>query len=223
MNWLIAYLAWGMATSPLPIVALALVMLGKRPLQTSVSYTSAWAANMAVGISVGCLAAHGVARVGISAGEKRVVGHVLVALGVVLIAYGLFMLWRTRGRPSDSESVVRFLERAQNAGPREVAVLASVAGLLNLTNYPYFIGIGLLVERDQSAPALVLITFATFVASSTFLITIAIMMAFGDRITPRLERGRAALLKHSGAVLPGVLLTAGAMVLLLGLSDSGVI
>ena len=222
---LTAYLAWGIATSPLPIAGVAVMLLSDQAKRTATAFTATWWACQLLAISVFSVIAHYLLNLHVSADERRDLAISLLVLGAIMAGAGVALALRSRWRPRpDAGAHTRsFLTRAQAAGTREAMGMAVATSLFNITNVPYWVSIGLLIERSHAdlAAKTGIVVLTSLVASSTFLVITAVVMLTGARFQARLEWGRDELVKHSGGVVPGVLLVSGLVLVVLAGFDLG--
>lgn len=222
---LVLYLGWGIATSPLPLAGLAVMLLSDRARRTATVFTGVWFACQLVAIGVFTAAAHLLVRLDLSSRTKHDVAVAMLVVAAVMIVAGVALMVRERRhpKPSTGASTREFLQRAGNAGAREAAGMAFATAVLNITNVPYWAAIGLVIERSHAGigERSALVLMAAVAASSTFLLATVMLFALGSRLTPALRWCRDTLVKHSGSVVPGLLIMSGTVIGLLAASDLG--
>lgn len=222
---LCAWMGWGLATSPLPLAALGVMLLNNNPARAALSFTATWFTCQLVAIAV-CVPMVGLLLgIEFTTHEKSVVGYVGVILGS-LMTIGAVIAW-IRSRHSDSTSgadkSAAFLNRAATATPRQAAQLGFIFGLLNITNVAYWLATALFIHRgelDLAGEATAVLVTA-LVASSTFIMVSLLALIFRRQLTPWLNKGKQFVLKHSGSIVPGILLTAGLALIAIGTKDLG--
>ena len=222
---LTAYLAWGIATSPLPIAGVAVMLLSERAKRTATAFTAAWWMCQLVAISVFAVVAHYLLAMHVTTDERRALATALAVLGVAMVFAGVVaVLWeRWRPNPNSGAHTRAFLARAQVAGPRDAVGMALATSLFNITNLPYWVSIGLLIERSHAelATKVAVVLITSLVASSTFLVITAAVLLTGNRLAHRLESGRDFLVRHSGGVVPSFLIISGLVLIVLAGMDLG--
>lgn len=220
-----AYLAWGLATSPMPIAALLVMLLAKDPRRTSTSFTVTWLALQFLAISAFAFAARTFIHVDPTKGEAHRTGTWMIGVGIAcFVMAGALALWnRSHPNPSRGKSTRKFLDAAQNAGPKDAAYLALLMAIVNITNLPYWIGMGLMLERAHLSwpDRFSIIVICSIVASLTFIvITVAAALA-EDRVKKLAAWGKDKLTKNSSAAAPFFAITCGIIFCFLGASDLG--
>lgn len=218
-------MGWGLATSPLPLAALGVMLLNNNPGRAAVSFTGTWFACQLFAIALCVPLIHLLLGIQFTASEKSVVGYAGVILGT-LITVGAVIAW-LRGRRTDATSgqdkTAAFLQRAETATPREAAQLGFIFGLLNPSNIAYWLAAALFIHRGKldGADEAIAVLVTALVASSTFIVVSLLTLIFRRQLTPWLNRGKQFVLKHSGSVVPGILLMAGLTLLAVGTRDLG--
>ena len=222
---LVVYLGWGIATSPLPLAGLAVMLLSDRARRTATVFTAVWLACQVVAIGLFTAGAGALAHLDISTRLKRDIAFGLMIVAAAMIVAAVVMMLRQRRHPDPSSGAATraFLAKAEHAGAREAAGMAFATAALNVTNVPYWAGIGLLIQhaRVPLGETAALVLLGAVSASLTFLLATILMFAVGSRVTPLLRWVRDELVRHSGSVVPGFLLISGAVLGLLAASDLG--
>lgn len=222
---LTSYLAWGIATSPLPLAGLAVILLARNPGKAAGVFTAAWFCCQLVALSVFAFASHQLVRIQVGAEEKQTIAYLLLGTGAVMLLAGLAIGYRDRRHPNprNGQRTRDFLRRAEHAGPADAVKLAVLTALLNITNVPYWVAIGLIIERSKvdGLDRISLIVSASLVASVTFIVITAVVLMTGDRSKALLAKGRDFVLRHSSSVVPGFLIGSSIGLFLVAADDLG--
>ena len=222
---LTSYLAWGIATSPLPLAGLAVILLARNPGKSAGVFTAAWFCCQLVALSVFAFASHQLVRIQVGAEEKQTIAYLLLGTGAVMLLAGLAIGYRDRRHPNprNGQRTRDFLRRAEHAGPADAVKLAVLTALLNITNVPYWVAIGLIIERSKvdGLDRISLIVSASLVASVTFIVITAVVLMTGDRSKALLAKGRDFVLRHSSSVVPGFLIGSSIGLFLVAADDLG--
>ena len=118
---LTSYLAWGIATSPLPLAGLAVILLARNPGKAAGVFTTAWFCCQLVALSLFAFASHQLVRIQVGAEEKQTLAYLLLGTGAVMLLAGLAIGYRDRRHPNprNGERTRDFLRRAEHAGPAD--------------------------------------------------------------------------------------------------------
>lgn len=220
-----AYLGWGIATSPLPIAGLLVMLLSKQARATAWAFTITWLACQLMAITAFTMLARALASIRITTSEKDDIAGLMLAVGAAMVVAGAVMVVKQRRHP-DPNSGGRtrdFLDSAAEAGPRQAAGIAVTTAVLNITNVPYWIAIGLMIHRSRLPidDRALLVVLSAIAASLTFILATLAVVLLGERAERALAWGRKTLVKHAGSVVPSFLLMSGACVGLLAAYDLG--
>lgn len=204
-------LALVIAVSPIPVLAVILMLLTERSTLNASALLVGWALALA-------LIAGGVAALGIGsgeAGEDPSTGVVIAqfALAAVLVAAAV-RRWRMHRRGVGESSRARWIARLRSVGPAGALALGFGLIALNPKDGLLTVAAGArLAEADPGAGA-ALAALGVFVAasSSTIAAPIAAELALGDRAESLLERSRAWLERNGNAAVAVVLLVLGLLV-----------
>ncbi|CAB4345435.1 unannotated protein [freshwater metagenome] len=208
-------LAAVIAISPVPILAVIMMLLTDRERANPLAFLAGWVCILTV-LVVGALLS-GIDSV--STTPSKTVAVIFVAVGVALIALAIHE-WRLRprhGEPHRIEPWMKFLHTV--TPPRAFAlgiglVIVAVKDLLSAVQA------GAVIHGD-SLPAgqeIVAIAFFVVVSSLLILIPIAVAASFGERALPTLHRWRNWLERHGRLVLACLFALIALLLLLQGLS-----
>ena len=191
-------LAVGVAFSPLPILALLLMLLSEHEIANARAFVIGWTGTLAALATAALLT-------GLSfhtSDPSRAVRAAEIATGVVLLAAAA-VLWR-RGRGSQ-ERASRWLRAFDGITPLRAGALASALALFNVKDTALSVGAGTVVSdaaltTGQNALALAIFTA---IASVTILVPFAVASVSGERAVPTL-RSWHAWFERNGTVLVAV-------------------
>lgn len=208
--------AVGVALSPLPIMAVTVLLMSPRARSTTPPFLLGWMAAIATALIVFA------AISGMSSGNGEA-GKV-VAVVKLLLGGGLLFLarkeWRARPRRGETAKAPRWLQRVEEMGP--VAAGASGFGIfaVNPKNLTVGVAAGVLLGSMELpvASAVTVIGIYVLIAASTVLVPTVAYFAMQDRIRPWLEEVRDWLTQNNAVVMAVVLLVIGAVMVGKGLS-----
>jgi Sap, sulfolipid-1-addressing protein len=203
-------LAVVIAVSPIPVLAVILMLLTERSTVNSAALLAGWA--LALAVIAGCVAALGLGSS--ESGEDPGTGLIVAqfALAALLLA-GAVRRWRMHSRGRGSRAS-RWLDRLGSVGPAGALALGFGLIALNPKDGLLTVAAGArLAEGDPGAGAAAG-ALAVFVATSsgTIAAPIAAELALGDRAEPILKRSRAWLERNGNAAVAAVLLVLGVLV-----------
>jgi hypothetical protein len=201
------------ALSPITVIPAVLVLQAPRPRPSGLAFLAGWVLGIAA-LTALSVAASGLLG-GLDKSPPRWSSWLRVVFGAALIVYGIFR-WLTRHGHTESPGWMRSFgtikpPRAALTG----AALAIVRPDVALICVPAGLGIGtsgLGLGGDWLAAA-----FFVAVAASSVAIPILAYAAAGERLDPTLARVKDWMDKSNAALLAGILVVIGAMVLYHGI------
>jgi len=208
-------LAAVIAISPVPILAVIMMLLTDRERANPLAFLAGWICILTLLVVAALLS--GVDSV--STTPSRTVAVIFVVVGLALIALAIHE-WRLRpkrGEPHRIEPWMKFLHTV--TPPRAFAlgvglVIVAVKDLLSAVQA------GALIHGDSLAlgQQVVAVVFFVLVSSVLIIIPIAVAAAFGERALPTLHRWRHWLERHGRLVLACLFGLIALLLLLQGLS-----
>lgn len=206
--------AVGIAASPIPIVAVIMMLFSPRPRVNSAVFTSTWVLGIAAIVSV----TTAVPGLGADA-ESRSTGR-----GVLRIAIGVVFLllavrnWRRRPAAGEEPSTPPWLRPDAATGLRAAVALGVVLSVLNPKDLALAASGGAAIGAEDLAPAAAAgaVVVFTLVAVSTVVLPVVVYAIAGDRAASPLDRSRSWLLRHNAAVLAVIWLLLGVVFLVEG-------
>jgi hypothetical protein len=202
------------ALSPITVIPAVLVLQAPRPRPTGLAFLAGWVLGIAALTAVS-VAASGLLG-GLDKSPPRWSSWLRVAFGSALIVYGIFR-WFTRHSHTESPAWMRSFATIKPARAALTgAALAVVRPDVALICVPAGLGIGtsgLGLAGDWLAAA-----FFVAVAASSVAIPILAYAGAGARLDPTLARVKDWMDRNNAALLAGILVVIGAMVLYHGVN-----
>lgn len=204
-------IAVAVAVSPIPILAVILMLLTERSTANALAFLAGWAA--AIAVIGGVVAVLGIGRA--DSAEDPGTG-LLVAqfvLAAVLLA-GAARRWRMRARAGEDHESPKWMSAVRSVGPRRAFALGVGLIVLNPKDGLLTVAAGARLAEADPGAAVGAITLLVFVAaaSSTIVAPILAELAMGARAEPILERSRRWLERNGNAAVAVVLLVLGVLV-----------
>ena len=188
--------AVGVALSPLPVLAMLLVLGGRRPRAAGSAFWLAWT----LGIAAPTIAfVAGAERAGATDDDSRALAGGEIAVGIVFLAVAARLAFgRRRGR---SDAVPAWLEALDRSGPPRAAGLALILSAGNPKNLALILtaGVGIAQASDENGQlALATAGFVAIAVSTVSLLLVGSALVAGPRGT--LTRLRATLASHGRTI-----------------------
>ncbi len=212
--------AVGVALSPLPVVAVILMLLSKRSGPNATAFAFGWIAGIAVALTA-VLAVS--AAIGLSSGGSNTTNGTStfkLVLGIVLVVMGLRRMRRTEDQGGGS-APPKWLGRVEDVSPGRALGLGFVLAAVNPKNLILIIGGGTAIAQTTASlgqKSLAAIIFVVLGAASV-VAPVILYHATRKRAEPALAKWRDWLEHHASATVGVVILVLG--VLLIGKGVGG--
>ena len=206
-------LAVGIAISPIPIIAVILMLLSRKATATGTGFLLGWVAGI-VSVTVVVLALVGQAG-DTTGGQPSTLSSVLkLVLGALLI---LMAGRQWQGRPKEGESgrMPKWMDAIESFSLGRALVLGFLLSGINPKNLLLCLAAGTTIGAAHlpAGEAVVAMVVFTVLASSTVAVPVLGHLAARDRMAAPLERLRAWLTQNNAAVMAVLLLVLGTVLL----------
>ena len=203
--------ALGVAISPMPIIAVIVMLFGNRPVPRAVSF--------AVGWIIGVTAATGIAM--LIAGPVDENASTPVWVAVVKLAFGVLFLfmaikqWRGRPRGDEEPEMPGWMAAADSMTPVKSAALAALLGGVNPKNLALSMAAGTIIGSAGLPAGGAIGSLVVFVALASITVVGPVLayLVARKRIEGPLNSLRTWLIKNNATVMTVVLLVLGVNVI----------
>lgn len=205
-------LAVGVAISPVPIIAVILMLLTPKAGTASAGFLVGWLAGITTGMLVfaGISAGTGIGAPGESSVGAAII-HLLLGLLLLVLAG---RSWRSRPEAGEEPHLPRWLGAIDKVTPVEAVGLGFVLAAVNPKNLALLASAGVDIGRADLAAAASVVTGAVFVllAASTVLLPVVVYAVAGQRARARLDDLRRWLVANNATVMTVLLAVLGVVV-----------
>lgn len=202
--------AVGVALSPLPLIAVLLVLGSPSPRAASAFFL----VGRYVAVAAVALIATLVAELLPEKGDTSFAGAVLrILLGVVLIGWAVIKTVRWAGGRGQEPELPGWMASIQGTTPPGAARLAVVLSTVNVKEVAFGIGAGLTIGGGHLGPGGVVVAALLYaaIACGGVIVIVVSYLAAATRVGPALERARDWLVANNKIIIAGVLLVIGAI------------
>ena len=204
-------IAIAIAISPIPILAVILMLLTERSTANAVAFLAGW--GIALAVIGGVVAALGIGRADSAddPGTGLIVAQFVLA--AALLAGGA-RRWRMRARADDDHETPKWMSAVRSVNPPRALALGVGLIALNPKDGLLTVAAGARLAEADVGTGAAAIALAIFVlaSSSTIIAPILAELAMGARAEPILERSRHWLERNGNAAVSVVLLVLGVLV-----------
>ena len=200
--------AVGVAISPMPIIAVILMLFSRRAAANGVAFLLGWLAGLTV-VSVVVLVAGLEATDGDGAG-----GWVKVVIGAVFLLLAVAQ-WRQRPQPGEEPRLPRWMASIDVLDAGKAVGMALLLSAVNPKNLGLTIAAAATIgaaDLDAGQDAVVVGVYV-LLASVTLIVPVVGYLAARERMTPTLDAMKAWLLVNNATVMAVLFLVLGAKVL----------
>ena len=208
-------LAAVIAISPVPILAVIMMLLTDRERANPLAFLAGWVCVLTVIVSAALLS--GIDSISTTPSEPIAVVFIVVGVGLIALAVHE---WRLRPKHGEPHRIEPWMKFRHTVTPPRAFVLGIALVVIAVKDLLSAVQAGAIIHGD-SLPALqsvVAVIFFVVVASSLIIIPIAVAAAFGERALPTLHRWRHWLERHGRLVLACLFTLIALLLLLQGIS-----
>lgn len=204
-------LAVGVAVSPLPIIAVILLLLGPRARGPSLGFLAGWLAGIATVVLV-VVALSSVADLNRTGGPSTAVAWIKILLGALLVVLGVRQ-WRHRPAGDGQPEQPGWLTAIDGVGTGKAGGLAFLLAAVNPKNLTLCAGAGLAIgaaDLDGLQTTFVVVVFA-LLAGSTVLVPVVASAVAAERLAAPLAELRDWLAANNAVVMSVLFTVMGAV------------
>jgi threonine/homoserine/homoserine lactone efflux protein len=204
-------LAVGVAISPVPIIAVILMLLAPRAGGTGLGFLLGWVTGI-VAVTVVVLLIAGSTDLGNSAEPSALASWLKLILGAVLLFLGVRQ-WQGRPGPDEPAHLPKWMSAIDTFTPAKGAGLGFLLSAVNPKNLTMCLAAGVAIAAGglPAGQAAVAVTVFTVLATSTVAVPVIGYLVAADRMADPLKRLKAWLEQHNAAVMGVLLLVIGVM------------
>ena len=213
-------LAVGIAISPIPIIAVILMLLSPRAKGTSVGFMIGWLAGIVVAIVVFTLLSSVISQR--SSGGGSSAGGVIKIIFGVLLLFLAFRQWRERPAKGEQATMPKWMSAIDSMTAAKALGLGFLLAAVNPKNLLMAASAGLIVGGAGlgfgQGLALVIIIFVLLAACTVVIPVIGYLIA-SARLAGPLDRLRGWLVENNSTIMAVLLLVIGVAVIGKGIAS----
>jgi threonine/homoserine/homoserine lactone efflux protein len=212
-------LAVGIAISPIPIIAVILMLLSPRAKGTSLGFMIGWIAGIVVAIVVFTLLSSVIPQ-DTGGGGSPVAGVIKIILGLLLL-FMAFRQWRERPAKGEEVAMPKWMSAIDSMTAGKALGLGFLLSAVNPKNLLMAVSAGLIVGGAGltfGQAAIVIIIFV-LLAGCTVIIPVIGYLIASARLASPLDRLRVWLVDNNSVIMAVVLLVIGVAVIGKGIGE----
>lgn len=204
-------LAVGVAISPIPIIAVILMLLAPRARGTSLGFMIGWVAGIVTATVVFLLVA-GVTDLDTSEQPSAAASWIRLGLGAVLLLLGARQ-WRRQPEPGQAAPQPAWMSAIDSFTTVKALGLGAALAAVNPKNLILCVAAGVTIGAAglTAGGQAVAVAVYTLIAACTVVLPVVAYLAAADRMREPLDRLRQWLQLHNSAVMAALLTVLGAV------------
>lgn len=209
-------LAIGIAISPVPIIAVILMLMSGRARENASAFLVGWLLGLTAVVAV-VLVIGGAA--GIDSGSGSTLGSVVaIALGIVLLVLGARQ-WQKRPAPGEASELPAWMQTIDELQPTRAFLLGALLSGVNPKNLSLAIGAAIVMgSAALDLPALVVaVVVFVLLASASIIVPVVYALTGGESAASTLDSWRVWLTEHNATVMTVLLVVIGVVLVGRGL------
>ena len=209
--------ALGVAISPVPIIAVILMLLGRRAGASSVAFMVGWVLGVTVVVTIATLAAQ--PAVSDSSSPSQTASIIKLVIGVVLVGLGVRQ-WSSRPGPGETAKLPGWMAAVDHMTPVRALLLAAALAAVNPKNLALCLAGGVTIGSAAITTSQTVLAAVAFVliASSSVVVPVGGYLLARERMAEPLDRLRDWLTANNAVVMAVLLLVIGVAIVGKGLA-----
>lgn len=205
-------LALGIAISPVPIIAVILMLFSPRAGSTSVAFMVGWIAGIVVAVVIFLLLA-GVLGDGSPGDPPAAASWIKLVLGLAFIALGILQ-WRKRPAPGTEPQLPGWMKAMSEFTAPKALGIGFVLSTINPKNLTMAIAAGVAIGSVglSAGEQTVTVVVYTVIAASTVAVPVISYLVAAERMRDPLDRLRSWLEENNSTVMTVLLVVMGTVV-----------
>jgi threonine/homoserine/homoserine lactone efflux protein len=203
-------LALGIAISPIPIIAVILMLFSQRARANSAMFLLGWVVGVLGGMAVLLIVANTQDLSQSNGQPDDSVSTIKVVLGLLLIV-AAHRQWRNRPKEGEAPELPKYLQTIDTLSPPKALGLGVILSAVNPKNLMMIIAGALVISQADLSDSDTIIAVIVFVliAISTVAVPVILYNVMGERAQPILDTMRSSLAQHNATIMAVLLLVIG--------------
>lgn len=199
----------GVALSPIPIIAVVLMLVGRRARVNGPMFVLGWLVGLAV-VGVIVLGIAGPSDASDDGDPATWVGVLKLLLGTLLLLVAARQ-WKARPGDGDETAMPRWMDAIDELTPGKALGTGALLSGLNPKNLLLAVAAGAAIAQTGIAGGEQAVVYAEFalIATTGVAVPVVISFALGDRAPGVLDRLKTSMARHNAAIMATLCLVIG--------------
>jgi len=210
-------LAIGVALSPIPIIAVILMLFSKKARSTSLGFLIGWFLGVAVVATVVVFIANPTQQsTGGEASPMYAIVHILLGLLLLFVAY---RDWKKRPKPGEEVTMPKWMSSIDTMSAGKALGLGALLAGVNPKNFALILAAGVAIAAAglNSTQTIVALAIFIIVACISVATPVIVALVMGEKAVPTLNSWKAWLTHNNATVMMLLFLLFGIITLSKGL------
>jgi threonine/homoserine/homoserine lactone efflux protein len=210
-------LALGVALSPIPIIAVILMLFSKNARSTSLGFLIGWFLGIAVVATVVVLIADPAKQA--TGGEESPLSAIVHILLGLLLLFGAYRNWKKRPKPGEEVEMPKWMSSIDTMTAGKALGLGALLSGVNPKNFALILAAGVAIAAAGLSSTQTIVLLAIFVLMACISVAAPVMvyLVMGEKAVPMLNGWKAWLTHNNATVMMLLLLVFGIVTLSKGL------
>lgn len=212
-------LAVGVALSPLPIIAVILMLFSKNARQTSFGFLIGWVLGITIVATIVVLVANPAQQS--TGGEESpltIIVHLLLGVLLLILAY---RDWKKRPKPGDQVAMPKWMSSIDTLTTGKALGLGALLSGVNPKNLALTLAAGVAIAAAGLSPTQTIVALVIFITIACVSVAapVIIYLVLGDKATPTLNSWKDWLTHNNTTVMMVLCLVIGVVMIGKGLES----
>jgi len=210
-------LALGVALSPIPIIAVILMLFSKNARSTSLGFLIGWFLGVAVVATVVVFIADPAKQV--TGGEESPLSAIVHILLGLLLLFAAYRNWKKRPKPGEEVAMPKWMSSIDTMNAGKALGLGALLSGVNPKNFALILaaGVAIVAAGLSSTQMIVLLVIFVLIACISVAAPVMVYLVMGEKAAPMLNSWKAWLTHNNATVMMLLLLVFGVVTLSKGL------
>jgi threonine/homoserine/homoserine lactone efflux protein len=202
-------LAVGVAISPIPIIAVILMLFSGRARPNSLAFMAGWIAGIVAAMAI-LISVASTQDLGTGGQPSDTSSWIKLILGLLLLVAAVGQ-WRKRPKPGEAAKMPGWMSRIDSLKPGAALGLGILLSALNPKNVLLIAGAAVAISQADlsSTDTVIAVAIFTLIGACTVAIPTLAYLFMGAKVQPALDGAKAWLSMHNSAVMAVLLLVIG--------------
>jgi threonine/homoserine/homoserine lactone efflux protein len=212
-------LAIGVALSPIPIIAVILMLFSRNARSTSLGFLAGWFLGVTVVATAVVFIANPAQQA--TGGEDSPMSAIVHILLGILLLVAAYRNWKKRTRPGEQVEMPKWMSSIDSMSAGKAVGLGALLSGVNPKNLALIVAAGVVIAAAGLTTSQTIIALVIFIILSCLSVAAPVVayLVLGDKAQPMLDNWKAWLTQNNATIMTILLLVFGVVVFSKGLGS----